>query len=88
MVRLETLFELLGEMVGCPDPIGDEYADEVSYNSLMRLIDVTIWCLSGIAHTARYADRPEASMRKVGRQAYAAMVDWRDWLDEELEERK
>lgn len=60
---------VLWALVGDFEPVGDTYHDNLRYDRLEVLIDVTDRCVGAINHAAQYHNRPEASMAKIGKEA-------------------
>lgn len=82
----EEITKLLDILIGSVEPIGETNYDEKVLENLKTLIDVTNWCLDGIAYARDYINRPEWSMNRVGFDAQCAMQEWAEWLKERIEE--
>ena len=80
------IIKLLDCLIGKTEAIGETNADEQIEKNLMTLIDVTNWCIDGVAQSSETRHRLEASMRRVGERAFAALCEWADWLNARSEE--
>lgn len=78
--------KVLDVLIGRTEAVGDSWEDEKIEKNLMTLIDVTNWCLDGVYQSSSTMDRTEYSMRIVGSRAYRALLDYKKWLDEILDE--
>lgn len=85
-LKSNEIIKLLDAIVGSADPIGESNYDEKAADNLSVLIDITNWCLDGVANARDYIGRYEYSMSKIGFDAQCAMQDWLDWLKERLGE--
>lgn len=72
--------KLLNAMIGETCPVADSEIDRQINENLMLLIDVINWCLDGVYSAASYRKSPYGSQRVVGERAYAAMLEWKEWL--------
>jgi len=88
MTRLKSneIIKVLDILVGSAEPIGESNYDEKAMENLQTLIDITNWCLDGVANARDYLGRYEYSMNKIGFDAQCAMQDWLKWLAERLGE--
>lgn len=73
--------KLLNAMIGETCPVADSEIDRQINENLMVLIDVINWCLDGAYSAASYRKSPYGSQRVVGERAYAAMLEWKEWLE-------
>lgn len=73
--------KLLDALIGNTEPVADSAIDERVKENLMNLIDVVNWCLDGVYDAARHRKSPYGSQRAIGERAYAAMLEWKDWLE-------
>lgn len=72
--------KLLDAMIGETCPVADSEIDRQINENLMVLIDVINWCLDGVYSAASYRKSLYGSQMVVGERAYAAMLEWKDWL--------
>ena len=72
--------KLLDALIGNTEPVADSAIDERINENLMLLIDTVNWCLDGVYDAARHRKSPYGSQRVVGERAYAAMLEWKEWL--------
>lgn len=72
--------KLLEIVVGETEPIADSAIDHLREENLKTLIDIGDWVLDGLLYVAEHRKDPYYSSRKVGERAYAAMLEWKDWL--------
>lgn len=73
--------KLLDVMIGTTCPVADSELDRQINENLMVLIDVINWCLDGVYSAASYRKSPYGSQMVVGERAYAAMLEWKEWLE-------
>ena len=73
--------KLLDAMIGETCPVADSEIDRQINENLMVLIDVINWCLDGVYSAASYRKSPYGSQMVVGERAYAAMLEWKKWLE-------
>lgn len=73
--------KLLDALIGNTEPVADSAIDERVNENLMNLIDVVNWCLDGVYDAARHRKSPYGSQMAIGEKAYAAMLEWKEWLE-------
>ena len=73
--------KLLEALIGNTEPVADSAIDDEINENLMLLIDTVNWCLDGVYDAARHRKSPYGSQSAVGERAYAAMLEWKDWLE-------
>ena len=79
--------KLLSVMIGGTEPYADSAIDEGIENNVKTLIDVINWCFDGMYYAARHRKSEYQSAREIGERAYAALLEWKNWLagvEEEL----
>ena len=74
--------KLLDALIGNTEPVADSAIDEKINENLMLLIDTVNWCLDGVYDAARHRNSPYGSQRVIGERAYAAMLEWKVWLED------
>ncbi len=79
------IIKLLDILIGGTEAVGDSATDKKVEENLMKLIDVTNWCIDGIAQSAETRHKPEYSMREIGERAFSALDEIRNWLQERIE---
>ena len=79
------LIKLLGALNGCVSPLGNDTADRTIEKQLQRLIDVVNWALDEVNEAAKHRTTFCQSEREIGYRAYGAMIEWRDWLNGQIE---
>lgn len=84
-MNTDEIIKLLGILIGGTEAVGDSAVDHKVEANLKTLIDVTNWCLDGIHQSSWTRHRFEGSMRDVGKRAFASLVEFRDWLNEVIE---
>lgn len=67
-------------MLGPTEPVADSAMDHDIEENVMALIDVVDWCLDGMYDAARHRHSQYGSQRNIGERAYAAMLEWKEWL--------
>lgn len=73
--------KVLDALIGMTCPVADSTIDRQINENLMVLIDVTNWCLDGVYYAASNRKSPYGSQMDVGERAYAAMLEWKEWLE-------
>ena len=73
-----TLHEITKKLTGEIQPVGETHTDERRFKNLEEAIELCDRLLFDIGETARFADRPEASMSKAGKRAKEFMEQVRD----------
>ena len=80
------IIKVLETLIGDTLPYGDSSYDDKVEDNLKNLIDVTNWCLETINDTANETHSPYYSMKRVGERAFDALYEWRDWLNDKIDE--
>lgn len=78
--------KLLEIVVGNTEPIADSAIDLIREENLKTLIDIGDWVLDGLLYAAEHRKDPYYSSQKIGERAYAAMLEWKEWLAQKEEE--
>lgn len=78
--------KVIDALIGATDPVADSTIDREINENLMTLIDVTNWCLDGIYSAASNRKSPYGSQRDVGERAYAALLEYGEWIKQTEEE--
>lgn len=79
------IIKLLEILIGGTEAVGDSSVDGKVEKNLMKLIDITNWCLDGVAQSSETRHRFEHSMRNIGERAFSAMDEWKTWLQERID---
>lgn len=85
--EVNEITKILNMMIGGTEPYGDSSIDERIEINVKTLIDVINWCLDGIYYAARHRKSQYKSMMDIGERAYAALLEWKEWIaavEEEL----
>ena len=78
--------KLLEIIVGETEPVADSAIDPVRAENLKTLIDIGNWVLDGLFYAAEHRKDPYYSSQIIGETAYAAMLEWEEWLEQKEEE--
>lgn len=78
--------KLLEIIVGETEPVADSAIDNKREENLKTLIDIGNWVLDGVLYAAEHWKDPYYSSRFIGERAYAAMLEWNNWLAQKEEE--
>lgn len=78
--------KLLEIVVGETEPIADSAIDQIREENLWTLIDIGNWVLDGLLYAAEHRKDPYYSSQRIGETAYAAMLEWKEWLAQKEEE--
>ena len=82
----EEICKLLEIVVGDTEPVADSARDVQIEENLKTLIDIGDWVLDRLLYAAGYRKEPDYSSRQIGERAYAAMLEWKEWLAQKEEE--
>lgn len=82
----DEIIKILNALIGMTEPTADSAIDEDVAENLRVLLGVVNWCLDGVYCSARYRKSEYGSASAIGEWAYAAMLEWRDWIDRVEEE--
>lgn len=77
---------LVMDLVGEIEPVGESHIDDVRYNSLLLLQEVVDCLIDEIQFCLPNCNRPEYSMRRSGQKAKSWFKEKHDWLDDLCEE--
>lgn len=77
---------LLENLIGETEPIGDSAADGAIEQNLMMVVDVLDWCLDRFFMTANHIHSEYDSERRVGKRAYAVLDEIQQWCQKKVEE--
>ena len=80
------IIKVLDNLIGETTAVGDSVADSVIDWNLRNLIDITNWCLDGIAQSAVTRHSFYSSMRQIGERAFSALVEYRDFANSIVED--
>lgn len=78
--------KLLEIVVGETEPVADTNIDLIREENLKTLIDIGNWVLDGLLYASEHRKDPYYSSQKIGERAYAAMLEWKEWLAQKEEE--
>ncbi len=82
----DEIFNLLEILIGKTEPVADSAIDYEIEENLTTLIDIGDWVLDGLYAAASHRKDPFYSSQRVGERAYAAMLEWKEWLAEKENE--
>ena len=77
---------LLNILIGSVCPVADANIDIEINNNLMTMIDVMNLELGYIYDCACHRKSPYGSARNIGERAYAALLEWKKWIEDIEEE--
>lgn len=77
---------MLDNLIGETTAVGDSITDSVNDYNLRNLIDITNWCLDGIALSAETRHSFHNSMRQIGERAFSALVAYRNFANSIVED--
>lgn len=84
-MNAKEIIKLIDILIGGTEAVGDSAVDRTVEENLKKLIDITNWCLDGIANSATTRHRHEGSMRVIGERAFSTMCEYHEWLQEQIE---
>ena len=76
----EQLADLVMQLNGEINPIGETNIDDIRFNNLIRLQNIMELLLGEIIEVCKYCDRYEYSMSKAGKQTLNWITDTQIWL--------
>lgn len=82
------IIRLLDILIGTTTAYGSTEMDDIIFENLQALEEITEWCLDGIQLAAKDWNRPEASMRRIGTEAKNELIYEKDWITRTLDELK
>ena len=82
----QEICKLLEIIVGDTEPVVDSAIDVQIEENLKTLLDIGDWVLDGLWYAADHRKDPYYSSRQVGERAYAAMLEWKEWLAQKVKE--
>jgi hypothetical protein len=68
-MEADTICEVIKELVGPIDPVGDSSVDVHRYQNLLTIQRVVEWCIEEIREVAKNAGSHEASVNQIGATA-------------------
>lgn len=83
----DEIIKLASALIGSVHPIADSAIDRKVDDNLKTMIDVVNWALGEMIESAGNRHSFYGSQRDVGERAYAALLEWEEWLrgvEEEL----
>ena len=84
MIDAGTILEVTRNLIGNIEPYGDSGIDRERTQNLDKLIYIIDELLYDIEKVATNKDRPEASMRMMGKKAHKALNDYYNWIENYL----
>ena len=82
----ETIIKVIDALVGSVQPYGLTEIDNERMGNLQVLLDVMDNYIEEIDSVAKYRNRPEYSMKKMGEMAYHWFTDLKEYVDSFMEE--
>ena len=80
------IIKVLDNLIGETTAVGDSITDSVIDYNLRNLIDITNWCLDGIAQSATTRHSFDSSMRQIGERAFSTLVAYRNFANSIVED--
>lgn len=83
----DEIIKLASALIGSVHPVADSAIDWKVKENLKTMIDVINWALGEMSEVAGNRHSFYGSQRDVGERAYAALLEWEEWLrgvEEEL----
>lgn len=80
------IIRLLDILIGTTQAYGSTEMDDIAFENLQVLEEITEWCLDGIQLAAQDWNRPEASMGRIGFEAKNELIYEKDWIARALNE--
>lgn len=78
------IIRLLNVLIGSVCPVADSSIDRSINENLMTMIEVANWMLGYICGSASHRHSPYGSVKNIGERASAALLDWKEWIEEVL----
>lgn len=80
-MRIE-LVDIVRRLIGPIDAIGESNADDIRFQNLHEVFILAEALIDDLQYAALTANRPEASMREIGKSALSLLQELREKLDE------
>lgn len=82
MIDAGVILEVTRKLIGETEPYGSSSIDQKRAENLDKLIFVIDELLFDVEKVAYNKDRPEESMRMMGKKAHEALIGWGRWLED------
>ena len=79
------IYEVVEKLVGPINPVGETHTDNVRYENLKELIELTDRLVGKISSCAYLKDRAEFSISRAGRSCQGFLDDLKDCLSDQDE---
>lgn len=80
----KTIMEVISCLVGYTEPYGDTDVDETRYENQEKIIDLVMNGVEDLIENAKYRNRAEYSMKKIGSRAHEVLVELNEIIENAL----
>ena len=74
-MSIDNLCDVVDKLIGPTRPYGSHEADEERYENILALSDLAAHLVHELREASQYANRPEASMKKIADHAKETLKD-------------
>jgi len=78
------MYKTIKKLIGNIEPYGDTNIDEERLNNIDNHIVITNNLIKDLIVVARYKDRPEYSINKIGNKAYNTLCELKEIIEIEM----
>lgn len=78
----DEIIKLASALIGSVHPVADSAIDREVDDNVKTMIDIVNWALGEMSESAGNRHSFYGSQRDVGERAYAALLEWKIWLQE------
>jgi hypothetical protein len=80
-----SIYEIVKKIIGSIEPYGDTNIDKERNTNINEYGTLACELVNDLINTARFKDRPENSIRKMGESAYFELKVLKDLIDHEID---
>lgn len=74
-------YQVVKKLIGNIEPYGDSNIDKERMKNLQEHYDVTESLVKDLIDVAKYRNRPEASIKELGNEAYLELIEIKNIID-------
>lgn len=79
--------EIVKKLIGSIEPLGDSQIDEKRYENLIEHVYLISDLIESLIFVSKYKDSYEASVKQLGARAYAELLELRDCINGQIEDK-
>lgn len=85
-MKIMSVTDVVSNLIGYTEPYGDSEVDEIRLENQNEAIQLCRDIIETLQTNAKYYDRPEASINKIGSKAMGYLYELKKELDEFIKE--